>query len=187
MTAIPYSELGHVGIYVEDLDRMIAFYGRVLGYVVNDRGTPPLGGNEMCFMSRNPDEHHQLVFMAGRPAGLPSQIVQLSHRMRGLADLRVMHEIVAAEKEASDIQLRAHGIAWSMYFKDPEGNVIECYVPSPWYVHAPSAIPFDFATMTDDQIYAETERALSGRDDFKSFAEWRADAARRMGVREPAE
>ncbi len=182
MTAIPYSELGHVGIYVTDLDRMIAFYGRVLGYVVNDRGSPPLGGGEMCFMSRNPDEHHQLVFVAGRSADVPSQIVQLSHRMRGLADLRAMHEIVAAEPETSDIQLRAHGIAWSMYFKDPEGNVIECYVPSPWYVHAPSAIPFDFAAMTDEQIFEHTKTALEKRDDFRTFADWREDAAARMGA-----
>jgi catechol 2,3-dioxygenase-like lactoylglutathione lyase family enzyme len=181
MTKVPELELGHVGIYVEDLDRMIAFYERVMGYVVNDRGEPPLGGGEMCFLSRNPDEHHQIVLVAGRPKGVPSQIVQLSHRLKSLAGLRAMHEIVAAEREASDIQLRAHGIAWSMYFKDPEGNVVECYVPSPWYVHAPSAIPFDF-TMSDEQIFEHTREALQQRPDFKSFADWSREAAARMGA-----
>lgn len=181
MTKVPHFELGHVGIYVEDMDRMVAFYQRVLGYAVSDRGSPPLGGGEMCFMSRNPNEHHQMVFQAGRPAGMPSQIVQLSHKLGSLADLRAMHEIVAAEREASDIQLRAHGIAWSMYFKDPEGNVVECFVPSPWYVHAPSAIPFDFA-MSDEEIFEHTRKALQIRPDFKSFADWKKEAAARMGA-----
>jgi len=178
---VPHFELGHVGIYVEDMDRMIAFYERVMGYSVSDRGKPPLGGSEMCFMSRNPNEHHQMVFQAGRTAGTPSQIVQLSHKLGSLADLRTMHGIVAAEREASDIQLRAHGIAWSMYFKDPEGNVVECFVPSPWYVHAPSAIPFDFA-MSDEEIFEHTRKALQMRPDFKTFADWKTEAAARMGA-----
>lgn len=180
MTKLPDFELGHVGIFVEDMDRMIAFYERVMGYHVNDRGAPPLGGSEMAFMSRNPDEHHQLVFQVGRPKGVPSQVVQLSHRLASLADLRTMHEIVAAEREASDIQIRAHGIAWSMYFKDPEGNVIECYVPSPWYVHAPSAIPFDFA-MSDEEIFEFTRKSLQVRPDFKTFEQWKRDTQAKLG------
>lgn len=47
MTKVPHFELGHVGIYVEDMDRMIAFYERVMGYSVSDRGKPPLGGYGM--------------------------------------------------------------------------------------------------------------------------------------------
>jgi catechol 2,3-dioxygenase-like lactoylglutathione lyase family enzyme len=181
MTKVPELELGHVGIFVEDLDRMIAFYERVMGYHVNDRGSPPAGGPEMAFMSRNPDEHHQLVFVPGRPKGVPSQIVQMSHKLKNLADLRAMHAIVASEREATDIQLRAHGIAWSMYFKDPEGNVVECFVPSPWYVHAPSAVPFDFA-MSDREIFEHTRKALQQRSDFKSFEQWKKDTAARLGA-----
>jgi catechol-2,3-dioxygenase len=181
MTQVPYLQLGHVGIYVEDLDRMIRFYERVMGYVVNDRGRPPNGGPEMAFMSRNPEEHHQLVFVVGRPKGVPSQIVQMSHKLRSLADLRTMHRIVAAEREASDIEIRAHGIAWSMYFKDPEGNIVECFVPSPWYVHAPSAIPFDF-TVSDEEIFENTRKALQLRPDFKTFEAWKKETAARMGA-----
>jgi catechol-2,3-dioxygenase len=117
----------------------------------------------------------------GRPKGVPSQIVQMSHKLKNLADLRAMHAIVAAEREASDIQLRAHGIAWSMYFKDPEGNVVECFVPSPWYVHAPSAVPFDFS-MSDREIFEHTRKALQQRADFKSFEEWKKDTAARLGA-----
>lgn len=187
MTKVPDLELGHVGIYVEDMDRMIAFYERVLGYQVNDRGSPPLGGAEMAFMSRNPNEHHQIVFQVGRPKGVPSQIVQMSHKLASLADLRAMHEIVVDEAEASDIQIRAHGIAWSMYFKDPEGNVVECFVPSPWYVHAPSAIPFDF-DMSDEEIFEHTRKALQVRPDFKTFDQWKRETAvrRREGGHVPA-
>ena len=34
-----------------------------------------------------------------------------------------------------------HGNAWSIYFPDPEGNTIECYLDSPWQVSQPHGHP----------------------------------------------
>lgn len=180
MTGIPYASLSHVGITVRDLDRMVGFYGRVLGFMLTDRGPLPSGAAEYAFMSRDPDEHHQLVFATGRPADAPSQIVQLSLKMGSLADLRRMYGIVRDDAEAADPQTRAHGIAWSLYFRDPEDNTVECFTPSPWYVHAPSAVPFDFETMTDEEIFDRVAAAVKQKPGYTSYAQWKASAAERM-------
>lgn len=38
------------------------------------------------------------------------------------------------EMQSAGVAPRNHGNAWSIYFADPEGNRIELYTPSPWYV-----------------------------------------------------
>lgn len=180
MPDIPHAQLSHVGISAIDLDHMVDFYVRVLGFMVTDRGPLPSGAAEYCFMSRDPAEHHQLVLATGRDPGTPSQIVQISLKVAGLAEMRRMYEIVTDEPEASDVQTRAHGIAWSLYFRDPEDNIVEIFTPSPWYVHAPSAIPFSFDEMTDDEIYAMVAEKVKEKPGFKSFAEWQEGARERM-------
>jgi catechol 2,3-dioxygenase len=176
---IPYARLSHVGILVRDIDTMINFYSRVLGLMVSDRGVGGPSKAEYAFLSRDPMEHHQVVFMTGRQKDVPSQIVQMSFEMGSLPDLRRMHDIVKADNEASDIQTRAHGIAWSLYFKDPEENIVETFVPSPWYVPAPSAVPFDFS-MTDAEIFASVGEKVKQRTGYKSHNAWREEAEKRM-------
>ena len=51
----------------------------------------------------------------------------------------------------------SHGNAWSMYFKDPEGNRIELFVDTPWYVKQPLRIPMDMR-LPDDELWAWAER-----------------------------
>ena len=159
---------------------MVAFYGRVLGFMVTDRGPLPSGAPEYVFLSRNPEEHHQLILAPGRSVDTPSQIVQLSLKVRDLADLRTMYEIVTADDEAHDIQTRAHGVAWSLYFRDPEDNTLEAFAPSPWYVNAPSAVPFSFDDMTDDEIFRHVAAAVKEKPGYSSYDDWRRTAARRM-------
>ena len=58
--------LSHFGIHVTDMTRMEDFYTRALGLLVSDRGALP-NGPTLVFLSRDPDEHHQLVLVTGRP------------------------------------------------------------------------------------------------------------------------
>lgn len=180
MPAVPDAQISHIGIYVRDLEPMVGFYVRVLGFMITDRGPLPSGAPEYVFMSRDPNEHHQLILVPGRPDDAPSQIVQLSLKVPSLADLRTMYEIVTADPDAHDVQTRAHGVAWSLYFKDPEDNVVECFTPSPWYVHAPSAIPFSFDEMTDREIFDRVAEAVQEKPGYSTYDEWRAKAAERM-------
>ena len=150
----PDAQLAHVGLFVRDLDAMTAFYSRILGLVVTDTGDYYMGGR-IAFLSRNADEHHQIVMASGRAEGSPTTINQLSFRVKDLEDLRRFYAVLVAER-AKEIVPRDHGNAWSIYFSDPEDNRIELYTPSPWYVKQPRGEALDL-TEPADVIFAKTE------------------------------
>ena len=131
----PTAQFTHLGFQVTDLEGMIAFYSRVIGLVLTDRG-PYYRGGEIAFMSRNPREHHQVVLASGRSADTPTIINQLSFTVDSLEDLREFYAIVVAEG-VKGLAPRNHGNAWSIYFEDPEGNRIELYAATPWHVGQP--------------------------------------------------
>jgi len=180
MPRLPAVSFSHFGIYVTDISRMEDFYTRVLGLFVSDRGALP-GGPELVFLSRDPDEHHQLVLASGRPPGLEGSVVnQMSFKLPTLADLKSMHARTQAEG-IKQFRIVTHGNAWSIYFADPEGNRIELFVDTPWHTPQPLAEPFDIEASVET-IMKETEALCRNRPGFVSRAEWRAGQVARMGV-----
>ena len=63
--AVLNAQLTHFGIHAIDLDRMVDFYTRVMGFVISDRGQARSGAN-VVFMTQNPECHHQFVLFDGR-------------------------------------------------------------------------------------------------------------------------
>ncbi|MCG6874416.1 MAG: VOC family protein [Betaproteobacteria bacterium] len=179
----PHVSFSHVGIHVHDLAGMEDFYTRLLGLVVTDRGPleTPLGMLDFVFLSRDPREHHQLVLASGRPAETPFNVLnQISFRLDSLADLRAMHERLK-DFPASEVIPINHGNALSVYFRDPEGNRVELFIDTPWYVTQPLRIRFDFSE-SDESLMRwaeETARSLPG---FRPVREWRREVAARMGL-----
>lgn len=173
----PALSFSHVGLFVHELERMADFYTRLLGFAVSDRGQ--LGKTSLVFLTRDPREHHQIVLASGRPADLPFNVVnQLSFRVDRLADLRALHERLQREA-VSEIRPISHGNALSVYFRDPEGNRVELFVDTPWYVTQPLRIPFDFA-QGDEALMRwveDTARKLPG---FRPVAEWEREMAKKM-------
>jgi catechol-2,3-dioxygenase len=178
MTTTPAAALSHFGIHVTDLDRMAGFYTRVLGLLVMDRGKLE-GGNELCFLSHDPDQHHQLVLVSGRPPEATYNVVnQISFKVPALEDLKAMHARVRQEG-IKDFRIVTHGNAWSIYFGDPEGNRVELFVDTPWHTPQPFAEPFDIEAPVD-AILAETEAICRRRPGFMSRAAWREGQVARM-------
>jgi catechol-2,3-dioxygenase len=176
----PAVALSHFGIHVTDLSRMEDFYTRVLGLLVSDRGTLP-SGPTLTFLSRDPDEHHQLVLVTGRPPGVPHNVVnQISFKLPTLADLKAMHARLSREG-ITEFRSVTHGNAWSIYFADPEGNRVELFVDTPWHTPQPVAEPFDVAAPVD-MIMAETEALCRSRPGFMSRADWRRTQVERMAA-----
>jgi len=180
MASTPRPQLTHVGIFVRDIDRMTAFYTEVFGLTVSDRGDIP-GDRKIVFMSNDPDEHHQFVLVSGRPADETMTVAQqLSFRVDTLDDVRALHDKVAAAG-MEITQQTCHGNALSVYFKDPDGNRVEIYTHTPWYIPQPHAVPFDLS-QSNEEILAWTEAYCRGDADFMS-AEQRAEKmAAMMGV-----
>lgn len=176
MTA-PALAFSHVGFHVTNLERMASFYTRFLGFTVTDRGR--LGEAELVFLSRDPAEHHQIVLVAGRPAGLAfNPINQISFRVDGFAGLRTLYNRLCAE-ELPEIAPVSHGNALSVYFRDPEGNRIELFVDTPWYVEQPLRIPMDM-NRSDDELWRWAEETARRQPGFRPAESWRAEIARRM-------
>jgi catechol-2,3-dioxygenase len=181
MASVPRLSFSHMGVYVTDMARMEDFYTRVLGFVVTDRGDleTPHGAVSLVFLSRDPREHHQIVLASGRPRELAfNSVNQISFRMAELADLRAMHRLLVKER-VEELAPVSHGNALSLYFLDPEGNRIELFVDTPWYVSQPLRIPMDFER-SDAEIWAWAEAEARKLPGFRPAEQWREEIAARM-------
>jgi catechol-2,3-dioxygenase len=169
----PRLRLSHTTIAVDDLDAMLDFYCGVLGFHVNDRGTVgPLDGVEMAFLSQDPAEHHQIVLVAGETG--EHQFVMVDHlafRTGSLADLRMIAANLAAAGIEGVIPI-SHGNAWSLYFTDPEGNGLECFVDSPFHVAQPYGDGLDL-DQTDSEIEMATRSRIKSEPGFQPIEQWR--------------
>lgn len=169
----------HVGLFVMDLQRMVDFYGRVLGFALTDRGR--LGEAELAFLSRDPRDHHQIVLVTGRPPGLADRIVnQVSFRVESLRELQNFYRRIRAER-VEELAPVCHGNAWSVYFRDPEGNRLEVFVDTDWYVSQPLREPIDL-DQPEAEIRRITEILCRKQPGFKPIGEWRAEIARKIAA-----
>ena len=178
MTHLPNARLTHVGLFVRDIEVMKAFYARTLGMSISDAGD--FFERKLAFLTRDPDEHHQLV-MVQDPArdGLASAVNQVSFRLDDLEALRVYFRFLQ-ESNAIGLEGRNHGNSWSLYFFDPEGNKIELYVPTPWHVRQPWRAPLDL-TQSVEAIVEETKGHIDQNPTALPMSEW-SDALRiRLG------
>ena len=176
-----------MGMFVADLARMRDFYTRVLGFTVTDSGAMEVMGEmraqriEFVFLSRDPKEHHQIVLASGKPEGLPfNPINQISFRMAEFSGLREMYRRVVKEK-VKELYPASHGNALSVYFHDPEGNRIELFVDTPWYVQQPLRVPMDME-LSDDELWKWAETEARKQPGFQPVEKWRAEMARRMNA-----
>jgi catechol-2,3-dioxygenase len=184
----PRLRFSHFGVSVQDIDAMERFYGDLLGFSVTDRGEAL--GFKLVFLSRSPEDHHQIVLATGKPAGIPPNTInpmfgpvinQISFWVDGLSELRRLHHTLvdAGVKPITPIN---HGIAWSLYFPDPEGNNLECFVDTPWYMQQPCAEPLDLS-MDDETLLKVTHDLCRRSRGYRPYADWRAEIAARMAAR----
>ncbi len=162
----------HFGIYVTDVEKMVAFYTEVFGLTVTDRGEGRTFKNTLVFMSASADQHHQLVIASGRPVGSASTVMQISFLVPSIQSLRDLWKKAEA-CGATNIRGLNHGNALSVYFLDPEGNAVEMYVDTPFYVSQPHGDPLDLAK-SDAELMHETEAVCRSDPSFKPLADWQA-------------
>ena len=173
------ARLAHMGIFVRDREKMVKFYTEVLGLVVTDEGRGGAPGTHLTFMSADPGEHHQVVLVTGRPedSGF-NPINQVSFLVELLAQLREVHRR-ALDRGATAMRTVSHGNAWSIYFLDPEGNRLEAYLHTPFYVPQPHGEPLDLG-MSDDEILHATEAACAKDPGFMPREAFAATMAARL-------
>jgi catechol 2,3-dioxygenase len=181
-TSAPRLTLGHTTLAARDLDRLSAFYCDVLGFRVTDRGPVP-GGSELLFLSQDPSAHHQIAMVGGLEAPSPAFVMvdHLAFRTDTLDDLRVIRANLLAAGIDGIIPID-HGITWSLYFNDCEGNGVECYVDTPFHVAQPYGQGFDL-DRSDEEILETTRRRIETEPGFQPVASWRETFSRRLATR----
>jgi catechol-2,3-dioxygenase len=146
------ANLGHIGIYVEDLELMKEFYTGFMGMTLTKCN------DAMAFFSSDPARSdHEVALMRGRPPGLDQQIIQqISLRVNSLDDLRDFHNRIKDRGYKID-QLVTHASAIGCYFRDPENNPTEVF----WVTGLPSWVgvsaPIDI-DRPDEEVMADVNR-----------------------------
>ena len=122
--------LSHVVLYVNDLDKMVAFYQDVLGLVKYHEHP-----GRMVFMTPDPEiEDHQLALAKGRE-GDAKIIAHIAWRVDTPQDVKDFYErFKALGVPIHHCVSHAYvemGNTISCYFLDPEGNRLEVYALVP--------------------------------------------------------
>lgn len=146
--------LGHVGIYVRDLERMVAFYRDVMGMTITKQNWRA----GVVFLSADPDAvDHEIALMRGRPSAEdPHLIQQISMRVATLGDLRAFHRHLVADGYRIEGVVN-HASAIGCYCFDPEGNRTEVFWVTGRPCWVPIANPIDIA-QPDDVVLGEVDR-----------------------------
>lgn len=179
---LPKARFRHVGVPAFDPDALSAFYTRWFAMVISDTGAGVSDQARVVFMTGDPEEHHQIAFANLRQPGQPG-MQQLSFVFDSLEDLQALARGFAAE-QVPILQHKNHGNTWSIYVADPEGNRVECYTPTPWYVPQPTWWPLDLVNDSAETIRQRTDEQARATPGAVPRAEWmarmqaRIDAAR---------
>ncbi len=179
--AVLNAQLTHFGIHAIDLDRMVDFYTRVMGFVISDRGQARSGAN-VVFMTQNPECHHQFVLFDGRSKDVTyNPVNQISFRLDSIDTLKGYREALRKAGIAPE-RVTDHGNAWAFYFRDPEGNPVEMYCDTPFYTPQPCGEPLDL-DQSNDEILRRTEAMCRSRPRFMSREAWMQSIQAKLDTR----
>lgn len=129
------TELGHLVLYVRDLERSRRFYGETLGWAEVARA----GAGAAVYSAGR--THHELLLIEVGPDATPiptGRRVGMYHF--GLKIGETDDELRAALTELTDagvtiVGTADHHVTHSLYIEDPDGNEIELYIdvqPEVW-------------------------------------------------------
>jgi catechol-2,3-dioxygenase len=134
---VAVKELGHLVLYVRDVERSARFYREVLGWeqilpAAGDEGAGSMGFRAAAFSSGR--THHELLLIevgetaqpipTGRRVGMYHFGLKVGDTDEELAEAwRRLEEAGATIVGASD-----HTVTHSLYIEDPDGNEIELYI-----------------------------------------------------------
>ncbi|MCV0440551.1 MAG: VOC family protein [Hydrogenophaga sp.] len=167
----------HFGIYATDTELLVNFYTRVFGLTMTDRGKGRTFPGDLIFLSASEDQHHQLVIAGGRPKEATfSTVMQISFVVPSIQSMREIRQS-ALDAGATNMRGLNHGNALSIYFSDPEGNTVEVYIDTPYYVAQPHGDPLDLGK-SDEELMRETEAICRADPTFMPVDEWKAKFSR---------
>jgi catechol-2,3-dioxygenase len=132
---VQIEELGHIVLFVRDIDRSADFYSNVLGFrPVIDR---PPGQRGVMYRTASERTHHELLLLeaAADAARAPEgPRLGLFHFGLKVGDSDEQLREAAETLRAAGVAITSitdHTVTHSIYVTDPDGNEIELYVDVP--------------------------------------------------------
>ena len=133
-------ELGHIVLYVRDIERSARFYRDVLGWrqmLPDTDGSSPLRAPVTAFSAPSGRTHHELLLIevgpdaAAQPEGRRVGLYHFGLKVGDSDD--ELREALERVRAAGTPVLGAsdHTVTHSLYIADPDGNEIELYVDVP--------------------------------------------------------
>jgi catechol 2,3-dioxygenase len=127
-TPFQLGKIGHVALYVADLDRSLRFYQDVLGFSVSDIYQEDMMPGGAVFLRCNPDHHGIALFKAteANPAGggmhhLAFEVPTLDDVFKARAHLRAHNVPIDFDGR------RRAGVQIAVEFRDPDNHRLEIY------------------------------------------------------------
>jgi catechol-2,3-dioxygenase len=131
-------ELGHIVLYVRDLDRSVHFYRDVLGWrQIMPQPGEPAQFPAAAFSAAGGRTHHELLLIEvgpDAPGPPPGRRAGLYHfGLKVGDDDDQLREALTKLRDAGVTVVGAsdHTVTHSLYIEDPDGNEIELYVDVP--------------------------------------------------------
>jgi catechol 2,3-dioxygenase len=121
-------KIGHVVLQVQEIDRSVEFYTKVLGFKVSDVYPDSMMAGKMVFMRCNAD-HHGIALVGSAQSG--SQHVELHHVAFEVATIdevfRAREHLRARNVKIDFEGRRRAGCQVAVEFRDPDGHWLEIY------------------------------------------------------------
>lgn len=123
-------ELGHIVLYVRNLQRSVAFYRDVLGW---HQVVPDVPGMPASAFSSGRTHHELLLIEVGEQAQPIPQGRRVGMYHFGLKVGDTDDELRAALRRCQEAGVRVlgasdHTVTHSLYIEDPDGNELELYI-----------------------------------------------------------
>jgi catechol 2,3-dioxygenase len=130
-------ELGHLVLYVRDIDRSSAFYRDVLGWSqIQMPGNGPLGRLPVAAFTSGRTHHELLLIEVGedaqpQPRGRHVGLYHFGLKV-GDSDDELREALKAVQSAGVSVMgMSDHTVSHSVYIQDPDGNEIELYIDVP--------------------------------------------------------
>lgn len=130
MDNVPFQirKIGHVALYVSDIERSTRFYRDVLGFEISDVYHDDMMPGGAVFLRCNPDHHGIALFRAtdAHPAGagmhhMAFEVATLDDVVRARTHLRRHNVSIDFDGR------RRAGVQIAVEFRDPDGHRLEIY------------------------------------------------------------
>ncbi|HTN70947.1 MAG TPA: VOC family protein [Methylomirabilota bacterium] len=157
--AIKIRRTGHLVLSVKDLQRSKRFFTEVMGFKISGESD-----NGMIFFSPDfNDNHHMLAIrQAKQGAEMPDKtrvgMDHVAYELGSFAELQDAYRIFK-DKGVTIHHTVFHGVTKSIYFLDPDGNMLEVYCNVPPDVYKKVVTnPFGFYSTIEEELEGSSQK-----------------------------